>query len=122
MTHDMLQELDRRWNEAERIIVRVRVDSLLDQGDLVDAGREWNEKHGRPLVVTELRCEDYVVDEEHSTEFCTYAQAVDPFVDFHFEGGVDVGLVLDLALLATPWSTAPKPELLIEAKAEGMEA
>ena len=122
MTHDLLKELDHRWNEAERIIVRVRVDTLLEQGELVAAGREWNARHGQPLLVTELRADEYVVDEELSTDRCTYTHAVGPFVDFVFAGGVGVDQVIDLARFVTPWSIEEKPELVLEPKAGGMEA
>ena len=121
--HDTLEHaasLALAWMDAGGIIVRVRVEDLAAQGELVACAREWNVTRGRPLEMIECLAERYVIDEERSTPSLTVCQMHGPYVDLRFPGGTHGDIVVDLAKHVTPWSLAEKPQLILEPR--GVEA
>ena len=126
MSSDLLKlaaELERQWSTVEAIIVRVHVSTLREQSEVAEAAKAWSVTRGRPLAGIDRRVEEFVLNEERSyAAGFPCCEARNPFVDFRFPPDVSADQLLTFARIVTPWSTQPKPDLVIEPRTKGAEA
>ena len=106
---------------ARATIVRVPVESTLEQREVSDRVRAWSITRGRPVLGVELGARDYRIDEEMSAEVrFVWCDMLDPFVDGLFAAGAGLDLVVEYAKVVSPFTMPEKPHFLIDPK--GVEA